>query len=409
MTQYHEHVNVGRRTSSTARCRYNNLDVTPFLEAVDKMYEHWKSLGIDMFKHSAVSLPGLCERHMYNTMDKDIVIPLWHQKDKAWHYKVRDNVVGGPSIVFCRRHVAYVTMVRGGRLCVRVVGFDVNGLYLWGLCQKMPTGLYYIWHVVSGAKGQKRAASGATVLKRTQGYPNSNQEYHWIMWKTKQLALERGTELTVQHRFNGGQKRIGNGGVDGFVPELNTVLQFYGCKFHGHGCQSVLDPEVKADAAQRTAEREREVLDHGHELETMYQCDYQRALKTDPAMRAFVDDLKVPGNTTTLSAEELLALVKQDKWFGLVECDITVPDDLKDHFSEMTPIFKNCEIGIDDIGPTMAAVAKSTGQLNKPRRALIGSYHGEKIVLATPLLKWYLDHGLQVTKVYGAVQFKGQE
>ena len=33
-----------------------------------------------------------------------------------------------------------------------------------------------------------------------------------------------------------------------------------------------------------------------------------------------------------------------NKLFGFVECDIEVPDYLKDHFSEMCPIFKNIEI-----------------------------------------------------------------
>ena len=39
------------------------------------------------------------------------------------------------------------------------------------------------------------------------------------------------------------------------------------------------------------------------------------------------------------------------------------------------------------------------------RRSLIGSLKGEKILLATPLLKWYLEHGLKVTKVYQVIEF----
>ena len=30
---------------------------------------------------------------------------------------------------------------------------------------------------------------------------------------------------------------------------------------------------------------------------------------------------------------------------------------------------------------------------------------GEKILLATPLLKWYLEHGLEVTKVHQVIEF----
>ena len=30
---------------------------------------------------------------------------------------------------------------------------------------------------------------------------------------------------------------------------------------------------------------------------------------------------------------------------------------------------------------------------------------GEKILLATPLLKWYLEHGLEVTHVYQVIEY----
>ena len=44
--------------------------------------------------------------------------------------------------------------------------------------------------------------------------------------------------------------------------------------------------------------------------------------------------------------------------------------------------------------------------LKQPRRSLIGSYYGEKIVLATPLLKWYLKHGLVVSRVYQIIEYE---
>ena len=34
-----------------------------------------------------------------------------------------------------------------------------------------------------------------------------------------------------------------------------------------------------------------------------------------------------------------------------------------------------------------------------------GSYFGEKILLATLLLKWYLEHGLEVTHVYQVIEY----
>ena len=37
---------------------------------------------------------------------------------------------------------------------------------------------------------------------------------------------------------------------------------------------------------------------------------------------------------------------------------------------------------------------------------LVGSYHGKKILLATPLLQWYLTHGLVVDRVYQIVEYE---
>ena len=36
---------------------YNNLDVVPFLEALDKMSQFWRRYGVDMLKE-AISYPG---------------------------------------------------------------------------------------------------------------------------------------------------------------------------------------------------------------------------------------------------------------------------------------------------------------------------------------------------------------
>jgi len=76
-----------------------------------------------------------------------------------------------------------------------------------------------------------------------------------------------------------------------------------------------------------------------------------------------------------------------------------VSGSLMEKFSEMCPIFKNTEISREDIGDYMREFAKENEIIHQPRRSLIGSYFGEKILLATSLLKWYLEHGLVVTRV----------
>ncbi|KAJ8021643.1 hypothetical protein HOLleu_38905 [Holothuria leucospilota] len=43
--------------------------------------------------------------------------------------------------------------------------------------------------------------------------------------------------------------------------------------------------------------------------------------------------------------------------------------------------------------------------MQKPRRSLIGSMFGQKILLITPIVKWYLNHGLQVTRIYQVIEY----
>ena len=63
--------------------------------------------------------------------------------------------------------------------------------------------------------------------------------------------------------------------------------------------------------------------------------------------------------------------------FGIVECDISVPEHLKTYFAEMQPIFKNANISRDDIGEFMYSCAIKHDILKQPRRSLIRSYYRE--------------------------------
>ena len=82
------------------------------------------------------------------------------------------------------------------------------------------------------------------------------------------------------------------------------------------------------------------------------------------------------------------------------------PEELQDYFSEMQPVFKNASVTRDDIGPFMRQYAEEHDILSKPRVMLVGSFRGVKILLATPLLRWYLAHGLVVDRVYQIIEYE---
>jgi hypothetical protein len=93
------------------------------------------------------------------------------------------------------------------------------------------------------------------------------------------------------------------------------------------------------------------------------------------------------------------------QFFGLIECDIAVPPHLRQKFSEMSPIFKNVSVGREHVSAHMREYCEQTDSLKTPQRMLIGSLSGTKIRLLTPLAKWYVNHGLEITHVHQIVQF----
>lgn len=96
-------------------------------------------------------------------------------------------------------------------------------------------------------------------------------------------------------------------------------------------------------------------------------------------------------------------------FFGLVQCDVEVPAHLREYFSEMPPIFKNCAVSREDIGDFMKDYAKEHKLLSQPRQTLISSFSAQGILLTTPLLQWYLSHGLMVTNIQQTVEYKPQK
>ena len=70
--------------------------------------------------------------------------------DKDLLEKFREDVVGGPSIVFTRKAVVDETFIRNStNLCKSIVGIDASQLYPHSMCQPMPTGLYTRWDLNS--------------------------------------------------------------------------------------------------------------------------------------------------------------------------------------------------------------------------------------------------------------------
>ena len=360
---------------------YNNRDVTPFLDAIAKQAGFYKQHNIDMFK-DGISVPGLSLLHLFNDLPNDTYFTVFNRTNSDLHELVKDNIVGGPAIIFHRYHEKNVTRIRGGsEPCRSIVGYDANALYLWALMQDMPTG----WYVRRREENKFR--------------PQQAQPYGQmaIQWLTRESDR---TGCTIRHRGNGREKRIGKLPVDGWCAETRTAYQFHGCFWHGcPKCHT--DPEetnpknnkTMAELLANTKAHTAYLRCHVKVVE-MWECGWKR--ERDPP----------PRQKWNMTQNEILAAVIDGTLFGMIECDIHVPPELRPYFSEMQPVFKNVTVTRDDIGTFMRQYAEENDIMSAPRRMLVGSFHGIKLLLATPLLRWYLAHGLVVDRVYQVVSYE---
>ena len=387
---------------------YNTLDVGPFITAVERMLTFYRSKGVDLFK-TTVSVPGVARQLLYRASEvRGSIFALPDQRNSDMYRTLKANITGGPSIVFHREHVRGETRIRGnGPLCGSILGYDANALYLWALGQDMPTGAFL-----------RRFESDGFKPKKMDRYMAA---YDWMEW------VARKEDIHILHKMNSRQEvRIGPYLVDGYCSDTNTVYQYDGCFFHGHLCHVTRNIknqkwwDEREKEAEETRLRDRFIREVGHDLVVMKECEFLPLKKRDPGLRALIAERQPPfyrKHRGAVSREDILQSVMDGTFYGCVEVDIEVPETWGDvrpyrtefspyrYFEEMSPLFCNAKVTFDLIGEHMQNFAREAGLSQKPRRLLVGGMKAEKILLASPLLKWYLDHGMEVSRVYQCVEF----
>ena len=138
----------GMKTFADWLRHYNNLDVAPGLEALEKMRAFYTEKGIDILK-DAVTLPGVSLHYLLRgTIERGADL---YSPGKEAYDMLKNAMVGGPSIVFKRYHEVGVTQIRSHRYtktktCKKIIGYDANALYLSTMLREMPCGKEEVVH-----------------------------------------------------------------------------------------------------------------------------------------------------------------------------------------------------------------------------------------------------------------------
>ena len=75
------------------------------------MNDFYKNIRID-FIHQAISLPGVAMRVCFNSVtDSAAEFRLFNSKNKKIYQLFKENIVGGPSVIFNQYHEAGKTFI----------------------------------------------------------------------------------------------------------------------------------------------------------------------------------------------------------------------------------------------------------------------------------------------------------
>ncbi|EGZ14582.1 hypothetical protein PHYSODRAFT_395325, partial [Phytophthora sojae] len=215
---------------------YNNLDVVPFIKAIQAQRELFKRFDLDMFVDGVINnklghLDGniLISCISCNTARKDMSLGGFRYKkllefnsnrlvysidkeESEIYGKMKANIAGGPSIIFNRYAKRNETKIRGGKLCKKIIGYDANALYLWALGNEMPCGRLTTIEAYPGIIDDIKNDKIFGFLECDIRTPEHLKEYFSEMTPIFKNALIDCTDESVigKHMFDYNQSREAN-------------------------------------------------------------------------------------------------------------------------------------------------------------------------------------------------------
>ena len=377
---------------------YNNMDVEPMITAILRMKQFYQERHFDIFKIS-FSVPGIARYWLLKEAHENgIHIPLVAEADADLHHLYRSAVCGGPSIIFHRYAKVDTTFIRDdpNHPVKAIIGLDANALYPSTFNQCFPTGFYV------------RRFAPHFWARNT-----SKRHEDMFMWMN---YLSRKHNIHIQHARNSqSEVKIGKYYVDGLSVENKTIFEFDSCYYHCDTCDicKQADSEIRQQRAIRTKERAEFIRKSGYQLVTITDHEFDALVESDKDLADFIHSKLPPfyrdfGGARAFTTESIIQYVKEGRVFGFLEVDIHIPEDKYEKFHEMSPLYCTVPVDPEHWGDHMLNIAREQSIDLKSRRLLVGGMKAEKILLASPLLEYYLSEGLVVTHIYQIIEYAAE-
>lgn len=183
-----------------------------------------------------------------------------------------------------------------------------------------------------------------------------------------------------------------------------------------------MDEDYRQKLFIQTQTRAEFIRQNGYVFKEIWECEFRKELKDSFELKEFSQKFFprfYNNHKGVVNEAEILNGIVEGELFGSVEVDICVPATWPpgkekemspfEYFHEMSPLFCTTDIPTNEIGDHMLEHIQQHRLSFKSRRLLVGGMMAQKIMIASPLLKWYLEHGLVVSRIYQVVEFAAEK
>ena len=375
---------------------YNEHDVKPFLSGVIRMQETYFDQSLDVWKQ-AIGIPGISRAMLYNfSRLNHTIFPLIAPEDADLHHLYRCQLAGGPSLIFQRWCKAGVTHISPDNkvLCRSIQGYDANSLYLGTFAAPMPSSMYVRRHESDGFRPRYQ-----------------KQLYSMFAW-LKYMEDLHGVKIRSK-MSEGSETRIGNYLIDGFCPpsqlgDNGRCYEYLGCRWHCCKNCTAGKQSPYTEAYAKWEEKKRYLEERGYRVYSVWECEFQQMVSSDDKLSLMVSRMKprfLKKYPRGVDMNTILSNVLSEDFFGYLLVDIKTPPELKEKFADFPPLFANTNVNLQDLGPIMKEYCISNNITVQNRRMLVSGFDAEEILLSSSLLKFYLQMGLVVTRIYQTISY----
>ncbi len=375
------------------RFHCNNMSLSG-LHAAQNMNEFYYCTynNVSLFKMS-FSLPGIAKHIAHANKPPNVYFPLFPRRDSDLQLLFREHMVGGCSTVFCRIHEKGRTNIKdSANICNNIFSIDYNGLYSAILAGDLPTGAYIRRHCTENFFPRRMYHDMLSI--------------RYLDWVSKTQNIE------IEHSLNGGEVKIANFRIDGFDRAHSTIYSFLGCVTHLCDCaiqRGITDFHGKSIESVRNYDSIRFAIlrSLGYTVIIKRECSFLSDIESDPNLKKYMETHELPRNMKKKYTQASMAeAISSQDVEGFVRCSISVPDDKISYFSDFPPVFKRAEVGYAQYSSIIKKYLSQQVMPDRPRSLVVQSMFSTDILIATPLLAYYISRGIRVNHIEEVIQFR---